>query len=111
MRFIAKRSPIVRRSPQSNLVDRKSGSTMKLSPGPGDMRRAADRNRISGPLPKNLLEPRPSPVPKRARSWLATVVVILGAVFLILTLNEGRSAPYQPVIDALFYNWLVTAGG
>jgi len=35
--------------------------------------------------------------------------VILGTVFLILTLNEGRPGLYQPTIDALFHNWIVTA--
>jgi len=35
--------------------------------------------------------------------------VILGTVFLILTLKEGRPGPYQPAIDALFHNWIVTA--
>jgi hypothetical protein len=35
--------------------------------------------------------------------------VILGAVFLLLTLNEGHSSPHQRVIDSLFHNWLVMA--
>ena len=37
------------------------------------------------------------------------MIVILGTVFLLLTLNEGRPGPYQPTIDSLFHNWLVTA--
>jgi hypothetical protein len=40
---------------------------------------------------------------------LNVYALILGAVFLILTLNEGQPGPYQRVIDALFHNWLVTA--
>ena len=35
--------------------------------------------------------------------------MILGAVFLLLTFNEGHSSPHQRVIDSLFHNWLVTA--
>jgi hypothetical protein len=44
-----------------------------------------------------------------SRSWIATTVVILGTVFLILTLNEGRPGLYQPTIDSLFHSWIVTA--
>jgi hypothetical protein len=44
-----------------------------------------------------------------SRSWIGSTIVILATVFFLLTLNEGRPGPYQPVIDALFHNWIVTA--
>lgn len=44
-----------------------------------------------------------------SRSWIGSAIVILGTVFLLLTLNEGQSSPHQRVIDSLFHNWLVTA--
>src|SRR5438128_8572692 len=58
---------------------------------------------------KKLLQLVPSSVSKSSRSWIGSIIVILGAVFLLLTLNEGRPGPYQPTIDSLFHNWLVTA--
>jgi hypothetical protein len=44
-----------------------------------------------------------------SRSLIGSTIVILGAAFLILTLNEGRSGLYQPAIDSLFHTWPVTA--
>jgi len=46
---------------------------------------------------------------KSSRSWISVPIVILGTVFLLLTLNEGRPTPYQPIIDWLFHNWIATA--
>jgi hypothetical protein len=44
----------------------------------------------------------------RSRSWIGATIVILATVFLLLTLNEGRSGTYQPTIHALFHNCVVT---
>jgi hypothetical protein len=60
------------------------------------------------PLPvKKLLQPISSSVPKSSRSWIGSAIVILAAVFLLLTLNEGQSSPQQRVIDSLFHSWFV----
>src|SRR2546427_6134857 len=40
---------------------------------------------------------------------MCSAIIILGAAFLVLTLNEGRPGPYQPAIDSLFHTWPVTA--
>ena len=37
------------------------------------------------------------------------ILVIIGTLFLLLTLNEGRSGLHQPIIDSLFHNWFLTA--
>ena len=64
-----------------------------------------------GPLRfKKMLQPISSSVPKSSRSWIGSSIVILAAVFLLLTFNEGQSSPYQRIIDSLFHNWFVMAG-
>jgi hypothetical protein len=39
------------------------------------------------------------------------MIVILAAVFLILTFNEGQSSTHQRLIDSLFHNWIVMTAG
>ena|SRR5213593_1091292 len=56
-----------------------------------------------------MLQPVPSSVSNSSRSWIGSTIVIVGTVFLLLTVSEGRSNPYQPTIDSLFHNWAVTA--
>ena len=60
---------------------------------------------------KKLLQLISSSVPKSSRSWIGSTIVILGAVFLLLTLNEGQSSPHQRVIDSLFHSWFVMSAG
>jgi hypothetical protein len=49
---------------------------------------------------------------KSSQSWISLTIVILSAVFLILTFNEGQSSStHQRLIDYLFHNWMVMAAG
>jgi hypothetical protein len=61
------------------------------------------------PRVKKLLQPTSSSVQKSSRSWIGSTIVLTGTVFLLLTLNEGRSGPHQPIVDSLFHSWPVTA--
>ena len=36
--------------------------------------------------------------------------MIICAAFLLLTVNEGKSAGYQPYVDFVFHNWALMAG-
>ena len=61
-----------------------------------------------GPLRANKLTERiATSVSRSSRSWIGSMIVILGAVFLLLTLNEGQSSPHQQFIDSLFHSWVV----
>ena len=44
-------------------------------------------------------------------SWIGSAIVIAGAVFLLLTVNEGRPNAYQRQVDSLFHNWLALGAG
>jgi hypothetical protein len=54
---------------------------------------------------KKLLQLISSSAPKSSRSWIGSIIVILAAVFSLLTPNEGHPAVYQRVVDSLFHNW------
>jgi hypothetical protein len=58
---------------------------------------------------KKLLQLLDRSVQKSSRSWIGSTIVIGGAAFLLLTLNEGHANQYQRVIDSLFHSWFVTA--
>ena len=46
----------------------------------------------------------------RAKSWFGSGVVIICAVFLLMTTNEGKSTGYQPYVDFVFHNWPLMVG-
>jgi hypothetical protein len=59
-----------------------------------------------------LLHTNSKSVRKSSQSWIGSTIVILSAVFLILTFNEGQSSStHQRLIDYLFHNWIVMTGG
>ena len=62
------------------------------------------------PVGKKLLQPISSSVRKSSHSWIGSTIVILGAVFLLFTPNEGQPTPHQRLIDTLFHNWFVMSG-
>jgi len=70
--------------------------------------------KISRPIPqndRNLVQTNSKPIPKSSQSWIGVTIVVLSAVFLILTFNEGHSSTHQRLIDYLFHNWIVMTAG
>jgi hypothetical protein len=58
-----------------------------------------------------LIKTNSNSIPKSSQSWIGSTIVILAAVFLILTFNEGQSSIRQRLIDSLFHNWIVMTAG
>jgi hypothetical protein len=54
-----------------------------------------------------LVQTNPNSILKSSQSWVGSTIVILSAVFLMLTFNEGQSSTHQRLIDSLFHNWIV----
>ena len=50
-----------------------------------------------------------SETPQRTGSWFGSGIVILGAAFLLLTLNEGKAGGYQTFVDFVFHSWPLMA--
>ena len=48
--------------------------------------------------------------PHRAGSWFGSGIVIIGAVFLLMSINEGKSTGYQGYVDFVFHSWPLMAG-
>ena len=63
------------------------------------------------PVGNKLLQLISSSVRKSSHSWIGSIIVILAAVFLLLTLNEGQSSPHQRIVDSLFHSWFVMGAG
>ena len=70
-------------------------------PGPN---RPRDRLRACN-VPKRLA----SETPQRTGSWFGSSIVILGAGFLLLTVNEGKPSGYQTFVDFVFHSWPLMA--
>jgi hypothetical protein len=62
------------------------------------------------PHGKKLLQPISISGSKSSRSWIGSVIVVLAAIFFILSTNEGRPSPHQRLIDSLFHNWFAMGG-
>src|SRR2546425_11436253 len=63
------------------------------------------------PVVKKLLQPISSSARKSSQSRIGSIIVILGTVFILLTLNEGQSSPQQRIVDSLFHSWFVMGAG
>jgi uncharacterized membrane protein len=45
-----------------------------------------------------------SDAPQSAGSWFGSAIVILGAIFLLFTLNESNASRYQAFVNFVFHN-------
>ena len=50
-----------------------------------------------------------SETPQQTGSWFGSGIVILGAIFLLLTVNEGKPSGYQSFVDFVFHSWPLMA--
>jgi hypothetical protein len=50
-----------------------------------------------------------SETPQRTETWLGSGIVIVGAVFLLLTINEGKSSGFESFVDFVFHSWPLMA--
>jgi hypothetical protein len=57
-----------------------------------------------------LLQPISSSASKSSRLWSGSVIVVLAAIFFVLSTNEGHPSPHQRLIDSLFHTWFAMGG-
>src|SRR5262245_62094515 len=50
-----------------------------------------------------------SEISQRTGSWFGSGIVVLAAVFLPLTINEGAARQYQSLVDSVFHSWPLMA--